>query len=514
MTELVRRFECKEVDLDHSKTPCTIAMSDAGLDPSIAATCRRWCRRHPCIGCICLAFFVVALGAVLFLLVGYWDCMTMPVILTLAESSAVPPFTAGSRYASNASNAPIAASATTVGPSWTRSGGMEAPAGERNEGSYVRAVYTEDQQLRLGVNEDGQAATNTATHTSSITTNTTNTTITTITARVLSYNVYMRTNHIFDKATAAENDFKDERLTLLIDEQLDRFDIILFQESWAPLDGGRKRRLMAAARAKGFSYFIRSSCRGKIVDAMLLIMSRYPITDAEEMSYKAGAGQDAMSSKGVLWARVRLVRGSHNEAMRAAASSCDIDLFNTHLQSGGGRTGVGSGWWDPMRPRTAEYHARYAQLSELGAFVRAKMGQVGAGMGVRAGGNFTLRAGDGRVRQRAKDKEASTRPPGVGLLMGDMNVDMVRVFACVCVCLRVFACVCVCLRVCVAVTYSPPPPAHCALPHTLWPHTKSYSLTCVARPYTLATPFSGHRGTAVWRTQVFPAQTIIRCSVA
>jgi hypothetical protein len=447
---------------------------------------------------MCLGFLVVALGAILFLLVGYWDCMTMPVTLTLAESSAVPPFTAGSRYASNAPNA-----ATTVGPSWTRSGGLEAPAGERNEGSYVRAVYTEDQQVRLGVNEDGQAATNTATNTSSNTTNTT------ITARVLSYNVFMRANHIFDKATAAENDFKDERLTLLIDEQLDRFDIILFQESWAPLDGGRKRRLMTAARAKGFSYFIRSSCRGKIVDAMLLIMSRYPITDAEEMSYVAGAGEDAMSSKGVLWARVRLVRGSHNEAMRAAASSCDIDLFNTHLQSGGARTGVGSGWWDPMRPRTVEYHARYEQLSELGAFVRAKMGQVGAGMGVRAGGNITLRAGDGRVRQRAKDKEASTRPPGVGLLMGDINVDMVRVVVCLRVCV-LFAC---CLRVCVAVKYSPPlSRSLCAATFSSVPSI--VLLTCFARPYTLATPFSGHLGTAVWRTQVFPVQTIIRCSVA
>ena len=52
-----------------------------------------------------------------------------------------------------------------IGPAWTRGGigGIEAPAGERNEGSFIRAVYTGEQQLRLGVNEDGEGATNSTT---------------------------------------------------------------------------------------------------------------------------------------------------------------------------------------------------------------------------------------------------------------------------------------------------------------------------------------------------------------
>ena len=54
-----------------------------------------------------------------------------------------------------------------IGPAWTRGGigGMEAPAGERNEGSFIRAVYSEEQQLRLGVNEDGEGAMNSTTAT-------------------------------------------------------------------------------------------------------------------------------------------------------------------------------------------------------------------------------------------------------------------------------------------------------------------------------------------------------------
>ena len=62
--------------------------------------------------------------------------------------------------------------------------------------------------------------------------------------RVLSYNVFLRTNVATDRETSAQNDYKDERLTLLIDEQLDKFDIILLQETWGALDGGRKRRLV------------------------------------------------------------------------------------------------------------------------------------------------------------------------------------------------------------------------------------------------------------------------------
>ena len=43
-----------------------------------------------------------------------------------------------------------------IGPAWTR-GEIEKPAGERNMGSWVMAVYTEEQQARLSVDAEGQA---------------------------------------------------------------------------------------------------------------------------------------------------------------------------------------------------------------------------------------------------------------------------------------------------------------------------------------------------------------------
>ena len=43
-----------------------------------------------------------------------------------------------------------------IGPAWTR-GEIERPAGEKNMGSWTAAVYTQEQQDRLGVDEFGAA---------------------------------------------------------------------------------------------------------------------------------------------------------------------------------------------------------------------------------------------------------------------------------------------------------------------------------------------------------------------
>jgi len=43
----------------------------------------------------------------------------------------------------------------SLGPAWTR-GEIERPEGEKNMGTWTAAVYTEEQQCRLGVNEMGE----------------------------------------------------------------------------------------------------------------------------------------------------------------------------------------------------------------------------------------------------------------------------------------------------------------------------------------------------------------------
>ena len=41
-------------------------------------------------------------------------------------------------------------------PAWCQSDEVEAPAGTKNMGSFTIAVYTAEQQARLGVNESGE----------------------------------------------------------------------------------------------------------------------------------------------------------------------------------------------------------------------------------------------------------------------------------------------------------------------------------------------------------------------
>jgi len=48
--------------------------------------------------------------------------------------------------------------ANAIGPRWTWDSTMEKPAGEKNMGSFTQAVYTKEQQKRLGVDMNGKKA--------------------------------------------------------------------------------------------------------------------------------------------------------------------------------------------------------------------------------------------------------------------------------------------------------------------------------------------------------------------
>ena len=46
--------------------------------------------------------------------------------------------------------------ASVIGPEWTYNSAVEKPAGEKVIGSHTISVYTQEQQKRLGVNEQGE----------------------------------------------------------------------------------------------------------------------------------------------------------------------------------------------------------------------------------------------------------------------------------------------------------------------------------------------------------------------
>ena len=60
----------------------------------------------------------------------------------------------------------------------------------------------------------------------------------------------------------------------------------------------------------------------QLVDGGILILSRYPLLDVDRMVYNEGSGADGVSSKGVLYALVKV--SPHNDG--------SIHAFTTHTQ--------------------------------------------------------------------------------------------------------------------------------------------------------------------------------------
>ena len=202
-----------------------------------------------------------------------------------------------------------------------------------------------------------------------------------VVARVLSLNMFLRTDGITDDATAAENDFKQERLEYFIAHVMENYDILLLQETWSVNDAGRKKRLVSAARDKGFEYFTRSRCAiGGLMDAMLLILSRHPLVSTHEHTFTKAIGVDAYATKGVLHARAWL----HGE------ENCAVDLFATHLQAGGGEEGA---------------VVRSLQTREVAAFVDAQRGSVIPPAVVAGDFNINGRTSDGNGTTGARYAE-------------------------------------------------------------------------------------------------------------
>eukprot|EP01113_Clastostelium_recurvatum_P002747 TRINITY_DN11167_c0_g1_i1.p1 TRINITY_DN11167_c0_g1~~TRINITY_DN11167_c0_g1_i1.p1 ORF type:complete len:431 (-),score=87.81 TRINITY_DN11167_c0_g1_i1:43-1335(-) len=152
--------------------------------------------------------------------------------------------------------------------------------------------------------------------------------------KVLTYNMFLRPPIVRNN----ESDFKEVRLDAFIDMLKDKeYDVLILQEIFCRITD-RQHRLIEAAKTHGYLYhtvateaawtwhetlFPITGCatRPKLVDAGLLILSRYPIVAADAHMFTHGNQIDAWAAKQVIHAKIRL---SHN-------NFCHV--FNTHLQS-------------------------------------------------------------------------------------------------------------------------------------------------------------------------------------
>ncbi|KAI9914638.1 hypothetical protein PsorP6_007297 [Peronosclerospora sorghi] len=146
-------------------------------------------------------------------------------------------------------------------------------------------------------------------------------------------------------------DYKDLRVTLLL-RKMAQFDLVMLQEMFEA--GPRQQRFVRDAHALGFHYHCGSVWPrlwdSRLIDGGLLILSRYPIVERDQLVYSEGSGSDGMCAKGVLYARIQL----------SPDRADSLHVFTTHTQAGDNYN---------------EYRIRLAQIQEMHRFIATRIRQ-------------------------------------------------------------------------------------------------------------------------------------------
>ncbi|CEG37288.1 Endonuclease/exonuclease/phosphatase [Plasmopara halstedii] len=162
---------------------------------------------------------------------------------------------------------------------------------------------------------------------------------------VLSMNIFCRPEGIHSGQWFHTGDYKDLRIALLL-RKMAKFDVVILQEMFEA--GVRHQRFVRKAYAMGFRYHCGSVWPKlldlRLIDGGLLILSRYPIVQRDQLAFSQGSGSDGMCAKGVLYARIQL----------SPHLSHSLHVFTTHTQAG-----------DNLK----DYNIRLAQLEEMHKFI-------------------------------------------------------------------------------------------------------------------------------------------------
>ena len=137
--------------------------------------------------------------------------------------------------------------------------------------------------------------------------------------RLLTYNFFCRPPPV----NTNKDDYKDSRLEDFVKDELQKFDIICFQELFTTLND-RKHRMIREGAKVGLQYYYSSKVPSffskYLVDSGLLILSRYEIVDNDSYDYYINISGDSVSNKGILYTKIKI-----NDKF--------LFLFNTHLQA-------------------------------------------------------------------------------------------------------------------------------------------------------------------------------------
>jgi endonuclease/exonuclease/phosphatase family metal-dependent hydrolase len=171
----------------------------------------------------------------------------------------------------------------------------------------------------------------------------------------------------------------------LLLRKMAKFDVVILQEMFEA--GPRQKRFVREAHAMGFRYHCGSVwprlLDSRLIDGGLLILSRFPIVERDQLAYSQGAGSDGICAKGVLYARIQL----------SPDLSDSLHVFTTHTQAGDNQK---------------EYSIRLAQLQEMHHFI-ARTIREDPGVPVLITGDFNLDARHDLVHDAQSGLAISTR---------------------------------------------------------------------------------------------------------
>lgn len=110
----------------------------------------------------------------------------------------------------------------------------------------------------------------------------------------------------------------------LLSERLEKYDIVCLNESFH-FGSTVVREFMTTMNNKGFKYIVtnrRVPIISKfVVDSGVMILSKYPIIETDDVAYKEGCSFDQFAMKGCVYAKIQISQKQY------------INVFATHLQA-------------------------------------------------------------------------------------------------------------------------------------------------------------------------------------
>lgn len=170
--------------------------------------------------------------------------------------------------------------------------------------------------------------------------------------RLLTFNFLIRPPPV----TYNGNDYKNERIAIMVRDHLRHYDIVCMQEVFGSLSTRRKRLVQSAGQKAGLVYSYHSPGSGlrSVVDGGCLVLSRYPIVESANVSFAPGINADWLARKGALYTRIQL-----------RPDLC-MHVFTTHLQADY-ETNL-----HHARGNGPNQRVRRTQMQTLAAFIRDK----------------------------------------------------------------------------------------------------------------------------------------------